>query len=316
LRILSRKNLKPARVMLIASLSLLPWVAAAEPPASESAADNPVAGEAVAKGDDVLIVRYASLIGGRETGAVPGSAGVLSREALSDLLLEWEPGLDNEEVRQIFALNELGELARQASQLPLTGGSVSGLYAHGDSSFEINMNIGPARSGRDHSEFITIRAEISRDGELISGPSITTALGKRAIVTATNGPEAPFFFLVIEVDRISAYDLMRRGLRHAWRKDYRLVDGQDVVSPVAIEKPQPLYPAAARQAKHEGRVVLRAVINTAGTVEDVEVVEGQPYGLNEAAVAAVRSSTFQPALFEGEPVAVFYLMTINFRLGP
>ena len=94
----------------------------------------PVAGaESAAKNEDALVVRYACLIGGREAGTAPTSAGVLSHEALVDLLLEWKPGLDNEEVRQVFALNDLGELARQASQLPLAGGAVSGVYVHGDS---------------------------------------------------------------------------------------------------------------------------------------------------------------------------------------
>ncbi len=60
--------------------------------------------------------------------------------------------------------------------------------------------------------------------------------------------------------------------------------------------------------------MLRTVIDEQGLVKDVEVIEGQPYGLSEAAIAAVRTWRFHPALYEGEPVAVFYLLTINFRL--
>ena len=55
---------------------------------------------------------------------------------------------------------------------------------------------------------------------------------------------------------------------------------------------------------------------SAGVLSRKELVEveGQPYGLSEAAVAAVRTWRFQPALYEGEPTAVFYMLTINFRL--
>ncbi len=264
--------------------------------------------------EDVLVVRYACLIGGREAGTAPTAAGVLSREELSDFLLEWQPEADNEEVRQVFALNDLGELARQASQLPLAGGSVSGTYAHGDSSFEITMKIRPGRTIEPPSEVMTIFAEIKRGGELLSGPTIHARLGERAIITTTNGPEAPFLFLVVEVDRVSADELVRRGLRHTWSKDYRLVDGEDVTAPVAVEKTQPSYPEEARLAKHQGRVVLRMVIDDEGVTEDVEVVDGQPYGLTEAAVAAARTWRFQPARHQGEPVAVLYLVTVNFRL--
>ncbi|MDH3254956.1 MAG: energy transducer TonB [Acidobacteriota bacterium] len=264
--------------------------------------------------EDVLVVRYACLVGGREAGTAPTAAGVLSREELSDFLLEWEPDADNREVREVFALNELGELARQASQLPADGMVVSGVYAHGDSTFEIDMNIRPARTLEEGDELMTVAAEIKRNGELLAGPLIHTRLGERAIITTTNGPEAPFLFLVVEIDRVSSEDLFRRGLRHSWRKDYMLVDGEDVTSPKALVKTQPGYPEEARKLKHQGRVVLRMVIDETGEIEDVEIVEGQPYGLSEAAVAAAKTWKFSPALHKGKPVAVFYVVTVNFKL--
>jgi TonB family protein len=263
---------------------------------------------------EVLVVRYACLVGGREAGSAPVTAGVLGRKELSDFLLEWEPDSDNQEVREVFALNDLGELARQAGQLPLAGGVVSGAYAHGDASFEIDMDVRPARSVESGDDVMSISAEIKRDGELLSGPTIHTRVGERAIITTTNGPEAPFLFLVVEVDRLPQDELVRRGLRHSWRKDLLLVDGDEVTAPVVVEKSQPAYPEEARKAKAQGRVVLRLLINAAGAVEDVEIIEGQPYGLSEVAVASARTWRFKPALHQGKPVPVFYLITVNFRL--
>jgi TonB family protein len=266
------------------------------------------------KTDDVLIVRYAALVGGREAGSAPFSSGVLGREELSEFLLEWQPESDNKEVRGVFALNDLGELARQATQLPLSGGAVSGVYAHGDSSFEIGMNIRPAKTIDSGDDVMTIQAEIKRRGELLSGPTIRTRLGERAIITTANGPEAPFLFLVVEIDRVSPGELITRGLRHSWRKDLMLVDGEEVIAPVAVEKVQPMYTEEARKAKQQGRVVLRMIISAEGVTEDVEVLEGQPLGLSEAAVAAAKQWRFKPAIYEGQPVAVIYMVTVNFRL--
>ena len=270
--------------------------------------------EASEQDEEVLVVRYASLVGGRESGTAPISGGVLGREELSDFLLAWEPESDNEEVREVFALNELGELVRQATQLPLAGGLVSGAFAHGDSSFEVDMNIRPARTIDSGDDVMTIMAEIKRDGEPISAPMIHTRLGERAIITAASKPDGPFLFLVIEVDKLSSKELVRRGLRHSWRKDYMLVDGDEVTAPKVIHKASPQYTEVARKEKHQGKVIVRAVINAEGAIEDVEVIEGQPYGLSEAAVDAVRQWTFEPAIYQGEPVAVIYLLTINFRL--
>jgi TonB family protein len=264
--------------------------------------------------EDVLVVRYALLLGGRSGIDAPTASGILSREELSDLLLEWEPGVDNQEVREVFALNALGELARQAAQLPLAGGVVSGAYAHGDERFEIDMNIRPAKSMDDGEEVMTVQAEIQRDGELVAGPMILARLGERVVTTSSAEEEGSFLFLVVEVDRLSAEDVARRGLRHSWRDDYKLVDGEDVTAPVVLEKVQPVYTEKARQEKQQGKVLLRMIINEEGTVEDVEVIEGQPYGLTETAVDAARQWRFEPALYRGEPVAVIYLVTVNFRL--
>lgn len=269
---------------------------------------------AAAEDEDALVVRYACLLGGRGEVKAPTSAGVLSRQELSDFLLEWDPESDNEEVRRVFALNDLGELARQASQLPLAGGSVSGVYTYGDSRYEIGLEVRPAPAVDADGEAVKITAEIQRDGEVLSRPTIFSAQGERSIVITATGEDAPLLFLVVEVDRVSRGELWRRGLRQSWRKDHYLVDGEEVTAPVPVEKLQPPYPEEARKAKYQGKVVLRLMIDAAGTVEAVEAIEGQPYGLTEAAVEAARSWRFRPALLRGEPVAVVYVVTVNFRL--
>jgi len=265
--------------------------------------------------ENVLLVRYAFWVGGREEGEAPASAGVMSREELTGVLLEWEPESDNKEVVEVLALNHLGEVARQATQLSESGGSVSGVFVYGDTSFEVGMNIASAVSMETGGEdVVTISAVIKRKGEVISRPTVVASLGKRSIITGTNGPEAPFVFLVVEVNRMSRKDLRARGITHAWRDDYMLVDGEEVTAPVAIEKRPPVYPEEARKKRVMGRVLLRMVIDATGSVEDVEVIEGQPDGLSEAAVDAARSWKFEPARYEDRPVGVIYLVTMNFRL--
>lgn len=275
---------------------------------------QPIFGGNGREAKDTLVVRYACLVGGRDAGTAPTAGGVMSSDELSQFLLEWQPDADNDEVRGVFALNDLGELARQASEMPPEGMVASGVYAHGDSTFEITMDIRPSRTIESSREVMTIAAEIKRNGKILSAPLIHTPLGERAIITTKDGPEAPFLFLVVEVARVSREELRLRGLKHSWRTDYKLVDGEEVIAPKAIEKVQPVYTVAAKEAKQQGRVVLRMVINEHGAIEDVEVVEGQPYGLTEQAVAAARQWKFEPALHQGTPVPVFYLVTVNFRL--
>ena len=57
-------------------------------------------------------------------------------------------------------------------------------------------------------------------------------------------------------------------------------------------------------------------VDTGRSIADIFVQSGEPEfrRLEEAAVAAARQWKFEPALHEGKPVPVFYLVTINFRL--
>jgi protein TonB len=77
----------------------------------------------------------------------------------------------------------------------------------------------------------------------------------------------------------------------------------------------PEYPVAARRLGLQGRVVLRVHVGVDGAALSVEVEESSGHAvLDEAAVAAVRGWTFEPAR-EGEcPVESFVSVPIRFRL--
>ncbi|MFV2071479.1 MAG: TonB family protein, partial [Thermoanaerobaculales bacterium] len=88
----------------------------------------------------------------------------------------------------------------------------------------------------------------------------------------------------------------------------------DITHPVAVKKTGPKYPEEARKAKITGIVQVRALVTREGFVEDVEVLESPDALLSEAAVGAVRTWRFDPALCDGTPVDVWYNITIKFAL--
>ncbi|MGD0467119.1 MAG: energy transducer TonB [Terriglobales bacterium] len=75
----------------------------------------------------------------------------------------------------------------------------------------------------------------------------------------------------------------------------------------------PDYPAAARRAQVQGRVVIQARISESGKVENPQVLSAPPL-LRDAALAAVRRWCYEPACLKVAPVAVDYLIQINFSL--
>ncbi|MCG6949448.1 MAG: TonB family protein [Acidobacteria bacterium] len=88
----------------------------------------------------------------------------------------------------------------------------------------------------------------------------------------------------------------------------------NVLAPVRVYSPDPHYPEEARHARVQGVVILQTIIDTLGNVTDIRVLKGLPSGLTEAAVEAVSSWRFKPATLEGEPVAVYYLVTVSFSV--
>jgi TonB family protein len=84
--------------------------------------------------------------------------------------------------------------------------------------------------------------------------------------------------------------------------------------PEEIDRVVPRYPAEARVAGTAGSVVIRGIVRKDGAIDDVEIIKDLPDGLGEAARDAVRRWRFRPATFRGEPIDVYYTVTVNFRL--
>ncbi len=90
--------------------------------------------------------------------------------------------------------------------------------------------------------------------------------------------------------------------------------GGDVTQPVKIHTPMPSYPERARIPRIQGEVVVQAIVDKNGDVTDVKLIKGLPLGLSEAAIGAIQQWKFKPATLNGKPVAVYYNLTVNFKL--
>lgn len=90
--------------------------------------------------------------------------------------------------------------------------------------------------------------------------------------------------------------------------------GGAVMKPVVIVRTEPRYTELARRAHAEGVVILQAVIDERGYVTDVKLLRGQPMGLDQAAMDAVKTWRFKPATLHGRPVKVYFNLTVNFTL--
>lgn len=99
----------------------------------------------------------------------------------------------------------------------------------------------------------------------------------------------------------------------AWATGPLKVEG-NVKAPKVVNKVQPEYPESAREAKAEGDVVLKIVIDEQGRVRNPTVAKSSGNAdLDRSALETIAQWTFQPATLEGKPVAVYFTITIRFK---
>lgn len=76
------------------------------------------------------------------------------------------------------------------------------------------------------------------------------------------------------------------------------------------------YPPAAKKNGIKGYVVLSVLVDTDGSVKQVQVLESNPSGVfDDAALQGVRSWQFEPAKYKGDSVRVWAKQKIRFDLS-
>ncbi len=85
-------------------------------------------------------------------------------------------------------------------------------------------------------------------------------------------------------------------------------------SEVVSHTVRPGYPLLARQMKVQGSVILQALINRDGSIQDLHVLSGSPI-LASAAQEAVRQWRFKPHFQGAEPVETQAKITVNFTIS-
>jgi TonB family protein len=86
--------------------------------------------------------------------------------------------------------------------------------------------------------------------------------------------------------------------------------------PVLVTHPEAAYPEAARTERLEANVGLELTIDETGKVVDAKVTSPAGHGFDEAAVAAAKQFTFEPARKNGTPIKSALQFTYEFKLPP
>ncbi len=90
--------------------------------------------------------------------------------------------------------------------------------------------------------------------------------------------------------------------------------GGELKAPALLERVEPEYPPIAVRAQVQGVVILEAVVDPHGRVEDVRVLRSIPL-LDKAAITAVRQWRYSPLLLNGTAERFVLTVTVSFSLA-
>jgi protein TonB len=109
----------------------------------------------------------------------------------------------------------------------------------------------------------------------------------------------------------TAKTLTRAARAHAAADDC----DEPPAKPKLLSRPTPAYTDDARAAGIAGKVRVEITVDEQGRVVSVTVLQGLGHGLDEAAVAAARGMTFEPAVRCGKRAAATFKVGFNFAPG-
>jgi TonB family protein len=114
----------------------------------------------------------------------------------------------------------------------------------------------------------------------------------------------------------AAAELRKRSLRSKAKEDETTLEHKGVEAPRVIYKTKPNYPEALRRLGVAGDVAVSVIIGTDGRQRQPLIVDAHAGGpaLKYLALDTLRQWRFEPAKLVGQPVQVYYVLTINFKV--
>jgi len=90
--------------------------------------------------------------------------------------------------------------------------------------------------------------------------------------------------------------------------------GSGATPPRAIYSPEPEFSEEARKAKYQGVCTLGVVVDAQGRPTNIRVLNSLGMGLDEKAIAAVKTWRFEPAMKDGHAVRFEIAVEVDFHL--
>lgn len=112
---------------------------------------------------------------------------------------------------------------------------------------------------------------------------------------------------------ISVFFVCCRFITGCSSRDIRAIESEDTRGPIMISSVTPDYPDTAAELGVQGTVMVKLWVDTLGTVTTAMIQKSPSPLLDSAAFNAALATKFKPALFDGKPQGVWYIVPFEVR---
>jgi TonB family protein len=162
---------------------------------------------------------------------------------------------------------------------------------------------------------VRVRVEIGDDGKLLS---MNVVSGHPLLIPAAQDALRQWTFKPAEADGRPVQASMPVDVNFVLPHDeaappQKIRVGGNVQAANLVEKPDPVYPPLALQARIQGTVRFNLTVGADGHPKDIQLDSGHPL-LVPAALDAVRRWVWRTTLLNGNPVEVITVVDVPFTL--
>ena len=150
-------------------------------------------------------------------------------------------------------------------------------------------------------------AQLDQQRREPAAPAQTASIAPAPVVTQTTAPA------VTQPQVTNTQTAAPAPVATVREGDIVNVTDLDVI-PKAIRTVAPLYPPMARSQRLAAVIVVSVLVNENGQVSEVKVLRGEPrFGMNDAAVRAMKATRFSPPMKDGKKVKTWFPQQIAFK---
>lgn len=164
---------------------------------------------------------------------------------------------------------------------------------------------------------LDLRASERATGKVVLAPRLVFAKGQDATIFSEDESTSTKFFLEVKhgTNGIIALHFVASRDGTEMQRTIHPLTSSYVPRAEAIHRVEAIYTPEARLKRVQGLVVVNAAISSSGEVTDLQVIKRLPFGLDKAAVDAIRQWKFRPAVDQsGTAIDSVQNIIVNFRL--